>query len=275
MAKPSRTLTLLFSLLLVSGCGLLPDVEDETKGWSAQRFYSAASTAMSQGDYEKAIRYYEGLESRYPFGSLAMQSQLDVAYAYYKNDQPEAAIAAANRFIKLHPRNPHIDYAYYLRGIVNFNRNMGFIARFVPMDTSQRDPGSVKNSFDYLKELVVRFPDSRYTDDARRRMVYLRNNLAMHEIHVARYYLKRGGYLAAANRAKTVIEDYQRTPAVKEAMEVMIIAYDELGMTELYNDAVRVLALNEARGTFDDLDEGAEEVSLGKQAWDFLELDEN
>ena len=124
MAISSRTLTLLFSLLLVSGCGLLPDVEDETKGWSAQRFYSAASAAMSSGDYEKAIKYYEGLESRYPFGSLAMQSQLDVAYAYYKNDQPEAAIAAANRFIKLHPRNPHIDYAYYLRGIVNFNRNM-------------------------------------------------------------------------------------------------------------------------------------------------------
>ncbi|MCP3867198.1 MAG: outer membrane protein assembly factor BamD [Gammaproteobacteria bacterium] len=274
MAITIRLSILLFALLLISGCSMLPDLEDETKGWSAQQFYNEASSAMADGNYENAIKYYEGLESRYPFGRLAMQSQLDIAYAYYKDNKPEAAVAAADRFIKLHPRNPHVDYAYYLRGIVNFNRNLGFIARYVPIDTSQRDPGSVKNSFDYLNELVTRFPDSKYSNDARRRMIYLRNNLAMHEIHVARYYLKRGAYVAAAKRAVTVVENYQRTPAVQDALEIMIVAYDKLGMEELYKDTVRVLALNESKGNFD-IPGTDQEKSLSKQAWDFMELDQN
>ncbi len=265
---------LLLTLLLVASCSLLPDQEDETKGWSARRFYNEASAAMAEGDYEKAIKYYEGLEARYPFGQYALQSQMDVAYAYYKDGQPEAAIAAANRFIKLHPRNPRVDYIYYLKGIVNFNRNLTFINRFIPTDTSQRDPGTALDSFNDFAELVRRFPDSKYADDARKRMIYLRNNLAMHELHVARFYMKRGAYLAAANRCITVVEKYQRTPALKEALETLVIAYDKLGMDDLSNDAVRVLALNEKKGTFDlppvELDD-----SLIKEVWDYLELDKN
>ncbi len=147
MMANTRFLTLLLVLLLLSGCSLLPTEEDKTKNWSAQKFYSEASLAMSDGDYDTAIKYYEGLESRFPFGRYAMQAQLDVAYAYYKNSEPESSIAAADRFIKLHPRNPYVDYAYYLKGLVNFNRNLTFINRFVPTDTSQRDPGSTLDAF--------------------------------------------------------------------------------------------------------------------------------
>lgn len=266
-------LTLLFLILLASGCSLLPDKIDETKDWSAQRFYSEASAAMADGRYDRAIELYESLEARFPFGQFATQAQLDVAYAYYKYDDPESAIAAANRFIKLHPRNEYVDYAYYLKGIVNFNRNVGFITRFIPTDISQRDPGTALESFKDFAELVERFPDSRYSADARKRLVYLRNNLAMYQIHVARYYMRRGAYLAATNRAMTVVEGYQRTPAMKEALEIMVRAYDEMDMPQLSNDARRVLALNEAKGTFEaPLDD---DETLGETFWEFLELDRN
>jgi outer membrane protein assembly factor BamD len=272
----TRIIIITLTLILLSGCSLLPKEKDETLGWSAQKFYTEASFAMSDHDYETAIKYFEGLESRYPFGRYAMQAQLDVAYAYYKDGNHEAAIAAADRFIRLHPRNPHVDYAYYLKGIVNFNRNLSFITRFIPTDTSQRDPGSTIDSFNDFAELVRRFPESQYADDARKRMFYLRNNLASHEVHVARYYMKRGAYLAAANRCVTVIEKYQRTPAVKEALEIMIEAYDKLGLEELSTDAKRVLAANIQNGSLDVVERDyEEEKSLGQAVWDYFELDKN
>jgi outer membrane protein assembly factor BamD len=270
-----QTIVLLFLALLLTGCGSLLDQADETKDWSAEKFYAEASAALSDGDYETAIRYYEGLESRYPFGRYATQAQLDVAYAYYKQDEPESAIAAADRFIKLHPRNPYVDYAYYLKGIVNFNRNMGFIQRFVPTDLSQRDPGTTLSSFNDFAELVRRFPESRYAADARKRLVYLRNNLAEYEVNVARYYLKRGAYMASANRCITVIEKYQRTPAVKDALEILIRAYRNMGLEGLSDDAQRVLALNEAKGNLALPASEEEEESVGKEFWDFLDLDRN
>jgi outer membrane protein assembly factor BamD len=278
MKATMRSLLLILLVLTLSGCSLLPKEQDETKGWSAQKFYSEASFAMSEGDYETAIKYFEGLEARYPFGRYAMQAQLDVAYAYYKDGQPESAIAAADRFIKLHPRNPYVDYAFYLKGIVNFNRNLGFLTRFIPTDTSQRDPGTSLDSFNDFAELVRRFPNSEYSEDARKRMVYLRNNLAMHEVHVARYYMKRGAYLAAANRCVTVVEKYQRTPAVKEALETMIKAYDTLGLEELSADAQRVMAINLEQGSFElpELeDTEGKGASFGRALWDYLELDKN
>ena len=277
MTQITRFSLLLLALLVLSACSLLPKEEDETKGWSAQKFYSEASFALSDGDYETAIDYYEKLEARYPFGRFAMQAQLDVAYAYYKNGGHESAIAAADRFIRLHPRNNFVDYAYYLKGIVNFNRNLSFLTRFIPTDTSQRDPGASLDSFNDFAELVRRFPASQYSEDARKRMYYLRNNLARNEIHVARYYIKRGAYLAAANRCVTVIEKYQRTPSVREALEIMISAYDKLGMEKLSSDARRVLAMKESTGAFiqTEEDEYQEDKSLGKAIWDYLELDEN
>ncbi|MCP4992415.1 MAG: outer membrane protein assembly factor BamD [Gammaproteobacteria bacterium] len=266
---------ILLFMLTLSGCSLLPDKVDETKGWSAQKFYSEAKFAMSDGDYEKAITYLEGLEARYPFGRYSKQAQLDVAYAYYKDGQHDAAIAAANRFIKLNPRNTFVDYAYYLRGVVNFNRNLTFITRFVPSDTSQRDPGSTLAAFNDFSELVQRFPNSNYAEDARNRMIYLRNNLAMHEVHVAHYYVKRGAYLAAANRSKVVIEKYQRTPAVQEALAILVASYEKLGLEELSLDAARVYAINEASGNFiiPDPDAG-DEISVVKKVWNYLEFDD-
>jgi outer membrane protein assembly factor BamD len=273
MARLPTILTLLL-LVLLSGCGSLLEEEDETKDWSAQKFYTEAKAAMSDGDYERAIRYYEGLESRYPFGNFATQAQLDVAYAYYKDNQSDSAIAALDRFIKLHPRNPFVDYAYYLKGIVNFNQNLSFISRFAPTDVSQRDPGTALDSFRDFSALLQRFPESQYAEDARKRMVYLRNNLAMHEVHVGSYYLRKGAYLSAANRGSYVVEKFQRTPAVKPALLIMIKAYENLGLKQLADDTRRVLALNESKGVFELLSP-EEETSIGKELWDFLELDKN
>ncbi len=276
MMVTQRIIALLLITLFLSACSLLPKEKDETIGWSAQKFYSEASFAMSDGDYETAIKYYEGLESRYPFGKYAVQSQLDIAYAYYKEGEDESAIAAADRFIKLHPRNPYVDYAYYLKGIVNFNRNLTFITRFIPTDTSQRDPGASLESFKDFEELTRRFPESKYSADARKRMFFLRNNLAKHEIHVANYYMKRGAYLAAANRCVTVIEKYQRTPAIRDALNIMIQAYDKLGLDQLSADAQRVLAVNEQKGYLDiPADDFDDDKPVGRVVWDFLELDKN
>ena len=255
---------------------MLPEKVDETKDWSAQKFYSEASSALAGGNYKQAIEYYQKLESRYPFGKYAMQSQLDIAYAYYKNGEPESAISAADRFIRLHPRNPYVDYAYYLKGVVNFTRNLSFVSRFLPTDTSQRDPSAVLESFKDFETLVRKFPQSQYAEDARRRMYYLRNNLASHEVHVARYYMRKKAWLAAANRAKRVVEQFQRTPAVAEALEIMIEAYAQLGLYDLSVDAERVLALNQSNGSLISPDEvKVEKRSIGKVVWDFLELDKN
>jgi outer membrane protein assembly factor BamD len=204
-----------------------------------------------------------------------MQGQLDVAYAHYKAEEPEEAIAAADRFIKLYPQNPYVDYAYYLKGIVNYNRSVGFIDRFIPTDQSQRDPGSALDAFEDFAELVRRFPDSKYAEDARQRMLYLRSNLARNEVNVAEYYMRRGAYLAAANRAQYVIERFQRTAAVEDALEVMIEAYERLGKEQLAADARRVLELNRREGRFIDDTPRPDEISLGRRLWEYLGLDEN
>jgi len=275
MSAPFR-LWLLILALTLHGCSLLPDEEDETRDWSAQKLFTEANYALNQGDYEEAIKYFESLEARYPFGVQAMQSQLSVAYAYYKYDEPDSAIAAADRFLKLYPNHSASAYALYLKGLVNANRGKGLFDRILPVDPSQRDPGAARDAFRDFAELVRRFPDSSYSDDARRRMLYLRHNLARHEIHVANYYMKRGAYLAAANRAVYVVENYQRTPAVRDALVVMTDAYDRLGLTQLADDARRVLALNDAQNTFD-TDRATPEDQKGwsRRAWEYLDLDTN
>ena len=232
-----------FIILLIaiglSGCGIIGKEYDETEGWSANELYNKAAGELDSANYQRAIELYQKLETRYPFGRYAMQGQLDIAYAYYRSDEPEQAIAAADRFIKLYPQNPYVDYAYYMKGIVNYNRSVGFIDRFVPTDASQRDPGAALDAFQDFAVLVERFPDSKYATDARQRMLYLRNNLAKNEVHVARYYMKRGAYIAAANRAQYVIERFQRTSAVEDALEILIDAYDRLGEDKLAGDARR------------------------------------
>ncbi|MBT8438187.1 MAG: outer membrane protein assembly factor BamD [Gammaproteobacteria bacterium] len=264
-----------FLVLSLSACSLLPEEEDETRNWSAQKFYTEASSAMREGNYQTAIKYYELLEARYPFGKYALQSQLDLAYAYYRDGEPESALAAADRFIRLNPSHPAVAYALYLKGIVNFNRRLGFLTRFIPTDTSQRDPGAALDSFKDFSELTRRFPDSEYADDARKRMIFLRNNLAKHELHVARYYMERSAYVAAARRASAVVEKYQRTPSVKEALEIMIEAYTKLGKDKLAADTHRVFKLNEDKGNFIEDPIDLEEPTIGRKVWDYFELDKN
>jgi outer membrane protein assembly factor BamD len=240
-----RALNLLLVLILpLAACALLPDQVDETEGWSAQKLYSKAKDALDDGSYESAINYFEKLEARYPFGQYAQQALLETAYAYYKYDEPESATATLDRFIKTYPRNPHIDYAYYLKGLVNFDRTSTLLDRYLPRDPTERDAGAARDSFFDFQQLVQRFPDSKYAKDARLRMAYLRNNLAKYDVHVADYYMRRGAYIAAANRAKHVIEKYPRTPAVPEALKILIQAYQAMGLDELAADAKRVLELN-------------------------------
>lgn len=241
MARAAAVLA--FSLLL-GACSWLPEPRDETAGWSASRLYSAARAAMAEGDYETAIKHLETLEARYPFGRYAQQAQLEVAYAYYKYDEPESAIAAAERFIKLHPRHPHVDYAWYLKGLINFKRGRGFLDRFFPSDPAQLDQAALRQAYHDFGELIRRFPESRYAPDARQRMVYLRNVMAEHEIAVARFYMRRGAYVAAVNRASTVVQRYDRSPAMAEALAILVEAYRRLELPRLAADAERLLRLN-------------------------------
>ena len=236
-----RIVLALLWLASVSGCALLPDENDETKDWSASKLYSEAKSALSDGSYDQAIKYYEKLDARYPFGRYAQQAEIEIAYAYYKSGEPTSAIAALDRFIKTYPRHPNLDYVYYLRGLVNFNQGMNIVERYLPIDYSQRDPAATRQSFQDFGEVIRRFPDSKYAADAHQRMVYLRNNLAQYEIHVAQHYLQKGAYLAAANRGKYVVEHYQQTPAVADALQIMAQAYQAMGMNDLANDALRVL----------------------------------
>ena len=229
---------------MLTGCGLLPEVQDETKGWSAQKLYTSAKEEMDDSNYEKAIQYFEKLEARYPYGRYAQQAQLEVAYAYYKSGEPVSATAAADRFIKLHPNHPYVDYAYYLKGLVTFNDDSGLLSGIVDQDLSDRDPKAARESFEAFKELVTRFPDSKYAADSAARMKYLVNALAFHDVHVASYYVKRGALVAAANRAQSVVKNYPQSPAREEALAIMAQSYDTLGLTDLRDDARRVLKLN-------------------------------
>jgi len=230
--------------LALAGCGLFGEKPDETSGLTAEQLYRTARDRMDSGYYDGAIQFYEVLQARFPFGTYAQQAQLELAYSYYKTEQPEAAIAAANRFIKLYPTHPHMDYAYYLKGLANFNQGKGLTQRYLPTDPSQRDPGAALRSFEDFAELIRRFPQSRYVEDAQQRMLYLRNVLAQHEVNVAHYYMRRGAYVAAANRARYVVENYQQAPAMPEALTLLAQAYRVLEMDDLADDAIRVLELN-------------------------------
>jgi outer membrane protein assembly factor BamD len=239
-----RLLVLVFISALVTGCSWLGDKPDITKDWSAARLYAAAKERLENKDYEQAIDYYEKLEARYPFGPHSQQAQLDIAYAYYRNDDAASAVAAADRFIKLHPRHPNVDYAYYIKGLANYVKTGGLVSRIVNKDYSKRDTGAALEAFRDFSELTRRFPNSKYAQDAAQRMLFLKNTLAMHEVHVAEYYLERGAFVAAANRARYVVENYQRTPAMPDALVILAKSYKAMRLPSLSQDALRVLELN-------------------------------
>lgn len=236
-----RVILSLFLVLWLGGCGLLPKVVDEYKNASAQKLYSVAKEAMGTADYEKAVKFFELLEARYPYGRYAQQAQLEVAYAYYKSNEPASAIAACDRFIKLHPNHPNVDYAYYLKGLINFNEDIGFLGYVVTQDLTDRDPRASRDSFEAFKDLTTKFPQSKYTPDALKRMSYLVNALASHESYVAQYYYRRGAYVAAVNRAQNLLKTYPETPATEAGLAVMVSAYDKMGLPDLSKDAKRVL----------------------------------
>ena len=239
------SLLLALAALLLAGCGIFSGQEsDETIGWSAQKLYGEAKDSMASKNWEQAIKYFEKLEARFPYGRFAQQAQLEVAYCHWKQGERASAVAAAERFIKLYPNHQHVDYAHYLKGLINFNDDQGLLGFLAAPDMSDRDPKSTREAFEAFKEVVTRFPGSKYAEDAAARMRYLVNALASHEVHVARYYMKRAAYIAAANRAQYAIQHYPQAPAVEEAVFIMVKAYDALGMTELRDAADRVMQKN-------------------------------
>ena len=217
---------------------------------SPNKIYAEAKDEMNAGAYDKAVPLLEKLEGRAAGTPLAQQAQLDKAYAHYKSTEPAQAIATLERFMKLHPVSPAMDYALYLKGIINFNDNLGMFSFITRQDLSERDQKAAKESFEAFKELIARFPDSRYSPDARLRMTYIVNSLAEYEVHVARYYFRRGAYLAAINRAQLAVADYREVPATEEALYIMVKSYDELGMTQMRDDSRRVLEKNFPKSEF-------------------------
>jgi outer membrane protein assembly factor BamD len=216
---------------------------------TADELYARAQASMQDENYEKAVKQFETLQSHYPYGRYAQQAQMEIAYAYYKHSEPAPALAALDQFAKLYPMSSHLDYVLYLKGLINFNENINSLfGTLFKQDPAERDPAALRDSFNSFKELVTRFPDSKYTPDARIRMEYLLDTLAASEIHIANYYLRRHAYVAAANRAKGVLTDYPKTPQTRDALQILVKAYDGMGMTKLRDDAQRVLDLNVAKG---------------------------
>ncbi len=235
----------LFLTSFLNGCAIFGDPTelDDTKGWQAKRIYEEGALKMEESNYDEALRYFQVLESRFPHGVYATQAQLEIIYAHYKKSDPVSTIAAADRFIKLHPNHKNVDYAYYLKGLSTFNER-GVFQKLTRQHINDRDPKALKLSFAALKELIERYPDSRYVNDAKLRMVYIVDTLAQHEMHVARYYMDRKGYLAALNRAKYVLEYYPKSASVEEALMTMVSAYDYMDLTDLKEDSLRVLETN-------------------------------
>lgn len=233
-----------FLLLTLIACSSKSKLEADklAKIATAEEMYSDAKTSLNDQSYESAIKKFESLQSRYPYGRYAQQSQLEIAYAYYKQNEPDSAIAAADRFIKQYPNSPHVDYAYYLKGITDFHGETGLFG--LQGDPTERDPKAAQDSFTAFKDLVARFPESKYAPDAKFRMQYLINSLAKYEVHVAKYYQRRGAYIAAVNRAKEVLTLYPNSTSTHDALKVMVNSYAAMGMDKLSADAQRVLDIN-------------------------------
>ena len=240
LSKLILTLALAFS---IAGCGPKTEV-DPTADWSAERFYQEARAQMDAGNYLTAIEYYETLESRYPFGNYAMQAQIDVAYAYFKFDEPDSAITALDRFIKLHPRHPSVDYAYYLKGLVNFERGGTILDVLSEREPSEFDKSLMLRAYNDFKLLTQRFPSSRYATDATKRMIYLRNELARADYNIASYYASRDAWVAVTGRTQYILQNYQGTSVIRPTLELQLEAYRQLGLEGPARDTRRILELN-------------------------------
>ncbi len=266
---------------MLAGCSSTDD--KPSQDLSEQQIYNRAKEQLKNENYSGAIGSLQLLESRYPFGPYAEQAQLELIYAHYKAYENEAAVEAAARFIRLHPSHPNVDYAYYMKGLANFNADRSVFDRFSKTDKTQRDPGAARDSFNDFSALLSRYPSSEYAADAQMRMIYLRNLLARYEVNVANYYFERRAFLAAANRGRYVVENFQQTPAVSDALAVMVQAYLLLDMPTLANDSLEVLKLNypespylTADGQFNALytKEGAKQTTLSRLTFGLFGRDE-
>ena len=243
MTSPIRNLFLIMLTMVLFACAGAD--KDETAGMSAQELYDEAQDALKSAEFETAVKNLESLEARYPFDPYAKQAQLEIAYAYYKYDELDSATSAVDRFARLHPRDPHMDYVYYLKGLINFNRGQGLLDAWFPRQPSRHDPAVLEQAFSDFATLVKRYPDSKYAGDAHQRMVYLRNQMAEKEIHIAEFYIERKSWLSSAKRAKAVIERYPNTIWTKRALEIMAQSYEELELEELAADTRRIIDYND------------------------------
>jgi outer membrane protein assembly factor BamD len=232
-------LLLACAAVAVAGCGNRRD--DVVQDFGAEGFYERGLEAMEAGNYVGAVGYFLQLEARYPFSNVTRQAQLDLIYLYYRSNQPEAAIDAAEEFERENPTHARVDYCLYMKGLVYFDDAPNILERMFKVDLTVRPPKDTLRAFSTFQELIRRFPDSRYVDDARRRMIFLRNRLANYENHVAQYYVDRGAYIAAVNRAKYALEHYPGAPELEQTLRLMITAYEQLGMVDLAADTERVL----------------------------------
>lgn len=244
LARQMARCLIIVAALASAGCGTSRLGPDETLSWSPEKLYAEARDELRSGNWASAIKLLEKLESRYPFGRFGQQAQLDIAWAHYREGDQANALANIDRFIRQYPNHAALDYALYLKGLINFNENRGLFARFGGQDLSERDLKAARESFDTFKQLVARFPESRYAADAEARMRYLVNSMATGEVSIARYYYSRGAYVAAVNRAKAVVEQYPQAPAVEDALVILARSYDGLGLVDLRDGAERVLKLN-------------------------------
>ena len=245
MSNPIR-LALLTFVVLLGGCQGDDEAERFDIYETEREFYDSAQGSLRAGNYQDAVQKLQRMEARFPFGRYAEQAQLELIYAYYRAQQPESARVAADRFIRLHPQHINVDYAYYLRAMASYDEDRSFLSDFLPIDQATRDPGTARTAFTDFAQLIQRYPESKYAPDAQQRMIYLRNLLARYEVHVGRYYIERGAYIAAANRGRYIFENYQQTPAVGDGLAIMVEAYKLLGMEQLANEALEVLTLNHA-----------------------------
>ncbi|MFV3090632.1 outer membrane protein assembly factor BamD [Pseudomonas sp. GW6] len=273
-----KHLLLIAILALTAACSSKQPEVDENL--SEVELYQQAQADLDNRSYTQAIAKLKALESRYPFGRYAEQAQLELIYAYYKNAEPEAAKSSAERFIRLHPQHANVDYAYYLKGLASFDQDRGLLARFLPLDMTKRDPGAARDSYNEFAQLTSRYPTSRYAPDAKQRMIYLRNLLAAYEIHVAHYYLTRQAYVAAGNRGRYVVENFQETPSVGDGLAIMTEAYQRLSLDDLAATSLEALKLNYPdhpsleSGEFVPLEEEADNRSwLAKATLGLIETD--
>jgi outer membrane protein assembly factor BamD len=244
LPKSIRLIGIAMLLSMVSACSWFGGDDIEIADSGEQQIYFDAQKHLENKNFDMAIRTLQLLESRYPFGRYAEQAQLELVYAHYGAYEFEAAIEAADRFIRLHPQHPNVDYAYYMKGLASYDMEGDFLAKFVPTDDTKRDISHIKQAFAEFAQLLARYPDSAYAADARARMVHMRNMIARHEVHVANYYFRRGAYMAALNRGRYVVEHMQQTPSVADGLAIMAQAYLLLGLEDLALDSIAVLREN-------------------------------